>query len=492
MLNIEGAFLLMPFMVGRIYQEQAAASFIIVAGICFAIGTLLVLQKPKRTTFFSREGFAVTSLSWIVMSFFGCLPFVINKDIPNFIDALFETVSGFTTTGASIVQTVETLSHASMFWRCFTLWIGGMGVLVFLLALLPMTGGTHVNIMKAESPGPSVDKLLPKVRQTAFVLYAIYVALTALELLMLLFGGMPIFDAVNIAFSTAGTGGFSVHSNSIAGYSSYIQWVIIVFMVLFGINFGFYFLILTRRFRRAFGFHEVRNYLCIMMCACIIIYITLIKTGSCIEMTFPEKLRHTVFHVTSIMTTTGFSTIDYVSLWPQTANMVILALMFIGGCAGSTSCGIKVSRITILLKTLKKELTLLFHPSRVLLVKNENKIVAHETIRSTNVYMISYLFVFSVSLILISFDDYDFTTNFTAVAATINNIGPGFAEVGPTGNFSLFSGFSKIVMIFNMLAGRLELYPMLMLITPEFWRHVFHPKRGIRIYKQIMEESKTI
>ncbi|MGN1116760.1 MAG: TrkH family potassium uptake protein, partial [Candidatus Ornithomonoglobus sp.] len=381
-LNIEGAFMLLPFVVSLIYNEQQGIPFLGVAVICMLLGTLIVIRKPKNMNFFAKEGFAVTALSWIMLSVFGCLPFVVNGDIPNFTDALFETVSGFTTTGASILDDIESLSHASLFWRSFTHWLGGMGVLVFLLALIPMTGGSHMHIMKAESPGPSVDKLLPKVRQTAFVLYAIYFALTVLEFALLVFAKMPVFDAITTAVGTAGTGGFGIKGDSMAGYSAAIQWIVAVFMMLFGINFGFYFLLLCRSFKAALSYEEVRNFLLIIIAACVFIMISIISHGCLSDMTFAEKLRHTYFQVASIITTTGFSTIDYDNLWPQTANLILVALMFIGACAGSTGGGIKVSRVSILFKTVKKELTLFFHPKRVVLIKNEHKPVAHETIRS--------------------------------------------------------------------------------------------------------------
>lgn len=469
-LNIEGVFLLMPFFVALIYGEPQGMSFIITAAICIFLGVIIVINKPKNMNFFAREGFTIASTSWIVLSIFGCLPFIINGDIPNFTDALFETVSGFTTTGTSILSDVEALSHASLFWRSFTHWIGGMGVLVFLLALIPITGGTHMHIMKAESPGPSVDKLMPKVRQTAGVLYFIYILLTVLEIIFLLAGKMPVFDALTTSFGTAGTGGFGIKNSSIGGYSPYIQWVVGIFMMLFGINFSFYFLILIRRFKQALRLEEVRNYIIIILGATVIIMISATSSGSLSDMAFSDVLRHAFFQVSSIITTTGFSTIDYDNLFPQTACTVLIILMFIGACAGSTGGGIKVSRISIMLKTVKKELSLFFHPKRILKIKSENKVVSHEVIRSINVFLIAYIAVFVVSVLIVSFDGHDFTTNFTAVAATINNIGPGLSLAGPTENFGFFSNLSKYVMIFDMLAGRLEIYPMLILFTPEFFR----------------------
>lgn len=471
-LNIEGALLLLPFLVGIIYGEPQAYSFLIMAAVCLACGGISIFKKPKNLTFYTREGFAVTALTWIVMSLFGCMPFVINGDIPNFTDAFFETVSGFTTTGASILNDVEALSHASLFWRSFTHWIGGMGVLVFLLALIPMTGGSPMNIMKAESPGPTVSKLLPKVRETAVVLYAIYITLTVAEFLFLILGRMPVFDAVTTAVGTAGTGGFGIKGDSMASYSPYIQWVVGVFMMLFGVNFAVYFLLYRRKFRAAASHEEARYYIIIILLAVALITGSLYITGSMPEMGFADKVRHVFFQVASIITTTGFSTIDYEALWPQFAVMILLGLMFMGACAGSTGGGIKVSRILTLHRTVKKEITLFFHPKRVMNVRSEGKTVPSETIRSINVFICAYIFVYVASVLLISFDGYDFTTNFSAIAATINNIGPGLGKAGPSESFSLFSGFSKYVMAFDMLAGRLELYPMLVLLAPEFWKSV--------------------
>ena len=478
-LNIEGVFMLMPFAVGLIYGESQGMAFLIMAAVCIAAGCAIILKNPKNKTLFAREGYAVTAFAWIVMSVFGALPFVINGDIPNFTNALFETVSGFTTTGASILNDIESLSHASLFWRSFTHWIGGMGVLVFLLAVIPLTDGTHMHIMRAESPGPSVDKLLPKLRQTAMVLYAIYFTLTIAELIFLLAGRMPVFDAVTAAFGTAGTGGFAVKADSMAGYSPYIQWVVGVFMMLFGINFSFYFLLLIRKFRQAFSFEEVRSYVLIIIGATAAIMLSIYFNGCLNNMGFADKLRHTFFQVSSIMTTTGFITIDYDTLWPETGKTILVILMFVGACAGSTGGGIKVSRVTMLFKTIKKEITLFFHPKRVVLIKNERKTVAHETIRTTNVFIMAYIFVFVLSVLLITIDNFNFTTSFTAVAATLNNIGPGLSEAGPTESFSNFSVLSKYVMIFDMLAGRLEIFPMILIFTKEFRASIFMPNRTL-------------
>ncbi|MCH5184885.1 MAG: TrkH family potassium uptake protein [Oscillospiraceae bacterium] len=468
-LNIEGAFMFAPVLISLIYGETQGAAFAVVALICIATGSVIVSAKPENMTFFTKEGLAVTALAWIILSLFGCLPFIINRDIPSFTDALFETVSGFTTTGTSILNDVEALSHASLFWRSFTHWIGGMGVLVFLLALIPMTGGSHMNIMRAESPGPVVGKFLPKVRQTAFALYAIYIALTVAEILALIICRMPVFDAVNTALATAGTGGFGIKSTSLADYSPCIQWIVAVFMALFGINFNVYFLLFMRRFKSAALHEEARYYLLIILAAAAVITLSLYVSGTLPEKSFGGNIRHVFFQVISVITTTGFTTLDY-EVWPQIALTILIGLMFIGACAGSTGGGIKVSRILILFRTVCREIMLFFNPKRVVKIKIEDKPVTNELVHSVSVFLAAYVLLFAVSVLLVSIDNHDFTTTFTAVAATVNNIGPGLGKAGPTESFSFFSGFSKYVMMFDMLAGRLELYPTLMLLAPDFWK----------------------
>ena len=384
--------------------------------------------------------------------------------IPNPVDALFETVSGFTTTGASILPGVEDLPKGILFWRSFTHWIGGMGVLVFLLSLLPLTGGSHVNLMKAESPGPQVDKLVPKVQSTAKILYGIYFALTVLEVVFLLLGGMPLFESMLTAFGTAGTGGFGFKNDSFPSFSPYIQWVVTIFMILFGVNFNAYFLLLLRKFNRAIS-EEVRGYFAIILVAIGIITANIYSLYN----SFGEAVRQAAFQVGSIITTTGFSSCDF-DLWPTLSKEILVVLMFIGACAGSTGGGIKVSRLLILGKTLGKELKQALHPQVVAPVRMDGKLLNHETIRTTNVFMGAYFFIFVVSFLLISLDGFDMVTNFTAIAATLNNIGPGLAQVGPMMNFGSFTNPAKLVMIFDMLAGRLEIFPMLVLFLPDTWR----------------------
>jgi trk system potassium uptake protein TrkH len=395
----------------------------------------------------------------------GAVPFVLSGAISNPIDALFETVSGFTTTGASILSDVESLPHCVLIWRSFTHWIGGMGVLVFMLCLLPLTGGYHMNLMRAESPGPSVSRLVPKVQSTAKILYSIYLALTLLEVVFLLLGKMPIFDTICTAFGTAGTGGFGIKNDSIAGYSTYLQVVITVFMILFGVNFNVYFLILTRKFTAAFKNEETRYYFGIIAVSIIIITLNTRHMFSNIGVAFQQ----TAFQVGSIITTTGFATTDF-NEWPVISRTILVMLMFVGASAGSTGGGIKVSRFVILCKTVRKELQLYLHPHAIKKVKMDGKAISHEVVRSTNVFLIVYVMIFSASVLLIGFDNFDLVTNFTAVAATFNNIGPGLELVGPTQNFALFSPFSKCVLIFNMLAGRLEIFPLLLLFVKDTWK----------------------
>ena len=406
-----------------------------------------------------------------ILSIFGSLPFIITGEIPSVTDALFETISGFTTTGASILSDVEALSYCSIFWRSFTHWIGGMGVLVFLLAIIPLSGGSHINLMRAESPGPSVGKLVPKVRHTARLLYLIYFGMTILEVLLLLIGRMPVFDALTTSFGTAGTGGFGIKNDSIAGYSSYIQWIVTIFMILFGVNFNAYYLILLRRFKKAFKIEEIRYYFLIIAASVTIIFFDICNTA----VNAFTALRDASFQVASIITTTGFSTVDF-NAWSQASKTVLVLLMFIGACAGSTGGGIKVTRFVVLFKTVIKELNSYIHPKSIKKIKIDGKPVEHEIVRSINVYFITFMIIFTLSVFAISFEGKDLVTNFTAVTATINNIGPGLELVGPTQNFSIFTPFSKFILMFDMLAGRLELFPLLILFHPAAWRDLVRKK----------------
>lgn len=470
-LKIEGLLLLLPVIVAGIYREQEGFYYFGVALICLLLGFLIALKKPENQVFYLKEGCIATALSWILLSCFGCLPFYFSGEIPSFTDALFETISGFTTTGASILSDVEALSHCALFWRSFTHWIGGMGVLVFLLAVVPLSGGSNINLMRAESPGPSVGKLVPKIRYTARILYIIYFAMTILQTILLVAGKMPLFDALTTSFGTAGTGGFGIKNDSFMSYSPYLQWVVTIFMILFGVNFNAYYLILFGKVKKALAMEEVRAYFGIIFVATGIIFYNILDTSKGIF----DALTHAAFQVGSIITTTGFSSTDF-DLWPQTSHTILVLLMFIGACAGSTGGGIKVSRFIVLVKTIFKELNSYIHPKSIKKIKIEGKPVEHDVVRSINVYFITFMILFSASVFAISFDGKDLITNFTAVAATINNIGPGLALVGPTKNFGHFSAFSKYVLMFDMLAGRLELFPLLILFHPAAWKDLFTKK----------------
>ncbi len=465
-LKFEFVFLLLPALTGLIYQELFdSLIYVCIALVCLILGHLLTIHGSKSGQLYVREGFVSVSLGWVIMSIFGALPFVFTGDIPSFTDALFETISGLTTTGASILSNVEGLSYANLFWRSFTHWIGGMGVFVLIMSILPMMGGSTMNLMKAESPGPSVGKLVPRVKDTAKILYSIYLVITICQIIILLLCGMPLFDALTTTFGTVGTGGFGIKNNSIAGYSPIIQNVITIFMILSGINYTAYFCIISKQFKEILKLEEVHAYLLIILTAITIICFNTRHLYDSIG----ESLRHSAFQVGSIITTTGYSTTDF-ELWPQLSKTVLVILMFIGACAGSTGGGIKVSRIMILIKTIGKELSMLIHPRMVKKIKQDDRLLAHEVLRSTNVFIAVYFVIYFISLLLISIDNFSFTTNFTAVAATLNNIGPGLEMVGPTQNFSIFSPFSKYVLMFDMLAGRLELFPMLILFHPACWK----------------------
>ncbi len=471
-LKIEAVLMLLPCLVALVYQEKEGFCYLIVACGIMLVGIAATWKKPHDTVFYLKEGCVTTALSWILMSLCGCLPFWMTGEIPDFTDALFETISGFTTTGASILSDVEALSYTSLLWRSFTHWIGGMGVLVFLLAVIPMSGGSNINLMRAESPGPSVGKLVPKMRYTAQILYIIYFGLTIMEIILLLIGKMPLFDAIATGFGTAGTGGFGIKNDSITSYSPYIQWVITVFMILFGVNFNAFYLIIFGKIKKAFCMEEVRYYFLIIFVAIGIIFTSLVRaTGN-----VGDSLRHAAFQVGSIITTTGFATADF-NQWSQTCKTVLVLLMFVGACAGSTGGGIKVSRFVFLFKSVIKELNSYIHPKIIKRIRIEGKPVEHEVVRAINVYFITFMILFSLSVFLLSFEGRDLVTNFTAVTATINNIGPGLEMVGPTQNFGFFSTFSKWVLMFDMLAGRLELFPLLILFHPAVWREMFVGKK---------------
>lgn len=464
-LNTIAAMMLVPFGVSIYYHEDSGKYFLACALAMFVIGLFLVRKRPDNTAFFAREGYVVTALSWLLLSFCGCIPFYVSGEIPSFTNAMFECISGFTTTGASILSNVEGLSRCMNFWRCFIQLIGGMGVLVFMLALIPLTGGQDLHLMRAESPGPSVGKLAPKVQQTAYYLYAIYFSLTLLEIICLVLVDMPLYDAVCTSFTTTSTGGFGVRNTSLCDYSPAIQYVVSIFLFLAGINYNFFFFLIVKRFKDAFTMQEVKLYIFVFVVAIAVITGNLIYTGMLVE----ESFRHAFLQVGSIITTAGFSSADF-DLWPALSKSILVLLMFTGGCAGSTSGGIKMSRILIYLKTIKKELNQVCHPRNVKVIKVDDKPLAHNVLRSANVFLIIYLVLFVSSTLLISLDGFDLETNFTAVASAVGNIGPGLSLVGPTKNFDLYSDFSKWVLMFDMLAGRLEIIPLIVLFNPATWR----------------------
>ena len=465
LMKAEAVFLMFPFVVGLIYREDTAWSFLITAAICLVLGIVMSLKKPKKGGLYLKEGYFVVALGWLVMSMLGAIPFVITGEIPKYIDALFETVSGYTTTGATILADVEELSHATLFWRSFLHLLGGMGVFVFLSGLLPMLGGNSLNLMKGESTGPSVDKLVPRIKDTVRILYSVYLMMGLTEVLILLICGLDMFTSLVLTFGTIGTGGFGILNSSIGSYSPAVQWTIGIFMLLSGMNYSLYFLLLRRKFKQAFGMEEIRLYLSITFVACALIVLNLGRFYS----TFGETVRQTFFQVSSLLTSTGYATTDF-DLWPEFSKTILIVVMIIGACAGSTGGGIKMSRLLILFKAARKQNQIFIHPRAIKKIKMDNNVVDHDAVRATNAYISLFFAVLFISVLLVSLDEHDFMTNFTAVVATLNNMGPGFNKVGPTCNYSFFSVGSKIVLIFDMLAGRLELFPMILLITPRSWR----------------------
>ena len=470
-LSIEGLFLLPPLIISLVLGETAAVrGFLVTLGIIAILACLLFLRcKDAKNVFYATDGMICVAISWIVISLIGALPFRISGAIPSYVDAFFETVSGFTTTGASILPEVESMAKGLLFWRSFTHWIGGMGVLVFLLAIVPEKGsgkGFTMHLLRAESPGPSVGKLVPKMRKTAEILYLLYIGLTVIDIILLLAGGMSLFEAACTAFGTAGTGGFGVKNDSIAGYSPYIQNVTTVFMLLFGINFNCYFLLVMRQFRSIFKDEELRLYLGIALGSTALITWNL--RG--LYPTIRETIRHAAFQVSSIMTTTGFATENF-DLWPSFSKSILLCLMVCGACAGSTGGGIKVARILLLFKSLKRNIAQMLHPRQVKAVRNNGLVVDERVIANTNAYLAAYTIIVFVSFMLISLDGFCITTNFSAVLACFNNIGPGLEVVGPVSNYSAFGVLSKLVLSLDMLLGRLEIFPILVLFSYQSWKN---------------------
>lgn len=459
------ALMILPTIAGLWYGENVS-HFIITMVLTGAVGFAMTRVKPYSSVIYAKDGFVIVGLGWILMSLFGALPFVISGDIPNYIDAVFETVSGFTTTGASILENVEEMSQGCLFWRSFTHWIGGMGVLVFIMAVLPMSGEHSMHIMRAEVPGPTVGKLVPRVRQTAKILYLIYVVMTAIEVVLLLFGGMSLFDALIHSFGSAGTGGFSNKAASVGAYNSaYIEMVIAVFMALFAINFNLFFLILIGRWKDALKSEELHWYLAII--AASVLAIALGIRGMYGSML--TALRHAFFNVSSITSTTGFCTVDYVQ-WPHYCQWILVILMFCGACAGSTGGGLKTSRVAMIFKNIACEIRQMLHPRTVTRVQMDGKRVDETGMKAVNTFFACFMVLLILGTFLVSLDDHDTATNFTAVLSCMSNIGPGISLVGPTGNFNIFSYGSKIVLTFAMLIGRLEIYPILILFAPSTWK----------------------
>lgn len=469
MLGVEGAVLLIPAFVAFLYGESDAIQFLIVSAVLGAIFFIFRRKRPENKVIYAKEGLVIVGLAWILWSLFGALPFVLTGSIPSYVDAFFETVSGFTTTGSTILTDIEALPKGVAFWRSLTHWIGGMGVLVFVMMLTSLDDEHSMHLMRAEVPGPEADKLVPKARATARILYLMYFVLTAAEVVFLMFGGMSFYDALLHSFSTAGTGGFSNRNASVAYYdSAYIDGVITVFMILFGVNFNLYFLIRLKNWKDALKNEELHAYLGIIAGAVAIVTVNILGIYGNIVHAF----RYASFQVASVITTTGFCTADF-NLWPELSKVVLLGIMVIGACAGSTGGGIKVSRFLILVKSIKQEVRRMLHPKAVTIVKINGKRVGNDTIRSVYIYFISYILVMMVSILLVSINNFDFATTFSSVLTTLNNVGPGISMVGPVENFHMFSPLSKLVFCMDMLLGRLEIFPYLLLMSPELWRRRF-------------------
>lgn len=464
------ALFMIPALLIAILRKEANCVFGIGATIVVMalVALLLGHRKPVKSKLYAREGFVIVALTWVIVSMLGALPFFLSREIPSYIDCVFETVSGFTTTGATILSNVEGLSMSLLYWRSFTHWLGGMGVLVFLLAIAPAAAGTGdtVFIMRAEATGPVVSKLVPRTRQTARILYEIYIGMTVLQTVLMLLGGMPAFDAVCTAFGTAGTGGFGIKNDSMASYSPYIQWVVTIFMALFGVNFSVYYLIIMRMYRKSLANEELRLYIGTLLAATAI---CAFETLSRFKGSLSDALRHSAFQVSSIMTTTGFAT-DNFDVWPQTCRMLLVLLMIMGACAGSTGGGVKCSRVLILLKSIKNELRRMVNPTIVTTVRMDGESVKNETVVNVLAFFGAYSVIAIVSMMILTLDDFPLETTLTAVLACVNNIGPGLGVVGPLGNFSAFSDLSKLVLAVNMLIGRLEVFPILILFMPKVWK----------------------
>lgn len=464
-LLLEAVLLVLPLAVSLIYAESCFTSFIITILITAASGFLLkLIFKPKDHVIFAKEGFLIVALAWLMMSLFGALPFVLSREIPSFINAFFETVSGLTTTGASIIPDLSVMSKGILFWRSFTHWIGGMGIIVLIMAIIPTTSGRSIHVMRAEMPGPIVGKLVPRIRDTAKILYLIYIVMTAVEIVLLKLGDMSLFDSVVHSFGTAGTGGFGIRGDSLGSYSAYSQWVITIFMLIFGVNFNLYYLLLVRRARTVFRSEELRAYAAVVVAAVVMIAINI--RG--IYETFGETIRHAAFQVSSVITTTGYATVNF-DLWPGFSKAVLFILMFIGGCAGSTAGGLKISRVFLLVRMVRNNIRKILHPRAVASVSFEGKILDERTQKSVSNYLSIYVLSLFAVFLIISLDPFDLETNLTAAVSCFNNVGPGLAGVGPAMNYNGYSVLSKIVLSFSMLLGRLEIYPLIIAFIPASW-----------------------
>ena len=464
-LQFEGAFLLLPCVVALIYREKEGYIFLMLALASFLLGTVGTFFKPASNVFYAREGFVTVSLSWILLSLVGAVPFVVTGEIPNYVDAVFETVSGYTTTGSTILRDVEYLCMTTQFWRCFIIWIGGMGVLVFIMSILPLSGSHNMHLMRAESTGAEVGKLVPKVKNTAKILYGIYITISVSMVICLMIAGLNLYDALLLMFSTVGTGGFTRTNASLGAFSHPVQVITIIFMIMCGVNFNAYFLIYIKKPKEIFKLEEVRAYFAIMFASFVAITVTILK----LYPDFMSALHEALFHTASIMTTTGFSISDY-ELWPSFAKSILIILTVIGASAGSTAGGIKVSRFLIMLKTLKRELDHLTHPRSVKKIRFNGQAVSEETVKSVQSFMVAYIVILIVSFLLISLNGFDFATNFSSVLTTLGNVRPGLSMVGPSKNFADYNELSKIVLSIDMLAGRLEIFPLFVLIYTGTWK----------------------
>lgn len=469
--KVEGFLMFIPAIVSLVYGEKDVAIRIFeIAVILVLVGKIFTRKKPSKSELFIKDGLLIVGLAWIIFSVIGAMPYYLTGSITSIVDAFFETVSGFTTTGSTILTDIESLPMGILFWRSFTHWIGGMGVLVFVMAIIPLSGGNTMNIMKAEVPGPTVDKLVPKTKQSAKILYLIYIAMTVLEVILLMLGGMPFIDSLTNSFSTAGTGGFCMKADSIGFYdSAYIDGVVTVFMILFGINFNLFYLVLLKNFKRIFKSEELRTYIKIIAVAIALITWNIQGMYGGVLKSF----RYASFQVATIITTTGFMTADF-NLWPTFSKAILLSLMIIGACAGSTGGGVKVSRVLITFKYIKSEIKKVIHPRSISNITMDEKLIDDTMTKNVSAYLLIYLVIMAVSFILITLNEFDIETSLTSVITCLNNVGPGLGNlVGPTGNFSTFSPFSKLVLTLDMLLGRLEIFPILFLFSPRIFKRRF-------------------